>query len=208
MTTTPNRTESILIALFVSVACPYSTFVLAWWGSVFVNASEKVVSYSALTGLGLGLLLLVVGWRRWIRNFYNVRTALALLVYLFWSVIALASFMGVPIGNLVLGSLAGLYFGRRALHHGVAPPLFKRQVQWVGWLTAALVGFIAVVMGLLAVQERETMRVILGLVGLGQLAATTTGRIVLVVVAVPVLIAIQYWLTRVMADWGFRVGHA
>jgi hypothetical protein len=206
MTTASSRTESILIALFVSVACPFSTFVLAWWGSVFVNVPEQAVGYSALAGFALGLLLLAVRLKRWMAGFYAVKTGLIVLVYLFWSVIALASFMGVPIGNLVLGSLAGLYVGRRALHQGVAPSLFRRQVQWAGWFTAMILGLIAGAMGLLAIQERETMQVILGLVGLGQLAATTTGRIGLVVVAVPALIAIQYWLTRVMASWGFGVG--
>jgi hypothetical protein len=61
-------------------------------------------------------------------------------------------------------------------------------------------------MGILAIQERETMQVILGLVGLSQLAATETGRVALVAIAVPALIGIQYWLTRVAASWGFRLG--
>jgi len=206
MTTTLSRAESILIALFVSIACPLSTFVLAWWGSTFVTMSERIVTYSALTGLGLGLLLLVVCLRRWIHNFYAVRSILTLLAYLFWSVIALAFFMGLPVGNLVLGSLAGLYIGRKAQHQGLATPLFQHQARWVGLFTATVVGFISVAMGLLAIQERETMQVILGLVGLSRLAATPTGRVVLVAIAVPVLIGIQYWLTRVAASWGFRVG--
>lgn len=129
-----------------------------------------------------------------------------MLAYLFWSVIALAFSMGLPIGNLALGSLAGLYIGRRAHHHGMAPSLFKRQAQWAGLFTAGVIGFISVAMGLLAVQERETMQILLGLIGLSQLAATASGRWVLVAMAVPVLIAMQYWLTRIMASWGFKVG--
>lgn len=206
MTTTLSRTESILIAVFVSIACPFSTFVVAWWGSTFVTRSERMVMYSALTGLGLGLLLLTVRLKRWIAKFYSVRSALTVLAYLFWSVIALASFMGLPIGNLVLGSLAGLYIGRQAQHQALATPLFKRQARRVGLFTATIVGFISVAMGLLAIQERETMQVILGFVGLSRLAATDTGRVVLVVIAVPMLIAIQYWLTRIAASWGFRLG--
>jgi hypothetical protein len=206
MTTTLGRTESILIGLFLSIACSLSTFVVAWWGSTFVTMSERIVTYSALTGLGLGLFLLVVCLRRWIRNFYAVRSILTLAAYLFWSVIALGFFMGLPIGNLVLGSLAGLYIGRQAQHQALATPLFQRQARRVSLFTATVIGFISVAMGLLAIQERETMQVILGLVGLRRLAATGTARIVLVVIAVPMLIAIQYWLTRVMASWGFRVG--
>ncbi|MGD0651282.1 MAG: hypothetical protein ABSA97_09115 [Verrucomicrobiia bacterium] len=201
-----SRTESISIAVFVSIACPLSTFVLAWWGSTFVTMSERIVTYSALTGLGLGLLLLGVWLRRWIHNFYTVRIILAVSAYLFWSVIALAFFMGLPIGNLALGSLAGLYIGRKAHHQGIATSLFERQAQWVGLFTAAVVGLISTAMGILAIQERETMQVILGLVGLSQLAATETGRVVLVAIAVPALIAIQYWLTRVAASWGYKVG--
>jgi hypothetical protein len=206
MTTTLSRTESILIALFVSIACLLSTFVLAWWGSTFVTMSERIVTYSALAGLGLGLLLLVVWLRRWIHSFYAVSSILTVSAYLCWSVIALASFMGLPVGNLVLGSLAGLYIGRKAHHQCMATSLFERQARQVGLFTAAVVGFISTAMGILAVQERETMQVILGLVGLSRLAATETGRVVLVAIAVPALIAIQYWLTRVAASWGYKVG--
>jgi hypothetical protein len=205
MTTALGRTESILIALFVSVACPLSTFVLAWWGSALVNAPENVIKYSALTGLGLGLLLLA-RLKRWMDRFYSMSGVLTVLAYLFWSVVALAFLMGLPIGNLMLGALAGLYIGRKAFHQGMAASLFQDQARRVGWFTAAVVGLISVAMGLLAIQERETMQVILGLVGLSRLAATVVGRIVLVAVAVPVLITIQYWLTRVGASWGFKVG--
>jgi len=196
----------MLIALFVSIACPLSPFVLAWWGSTFVTMSERIVTYSALMGLGWGLLLLVVCLRRWIHNFYAVRSILTLPAYLFWSMIALAFFMGLPIGNLVLGSLAGLYVGGKAYHQGKAMVLFERQARWAGLFTAAVVGVVSVAMGALAIQERDTMQVILGLVSLSQLAATPTGRVVLIAIAVPVLIETQYWLTRVAASWGFRVG--
>jgi hypothetical protein len=206
MTTTLSRTESILIALFVSIACPFSTFILGWWGSAFVSSSEKVIKFSALTGLGLGLLLLVVCLRRWIHSFYAVSSILTVSAYLCWSVIALASLMGLPVGNLVLGSLAGLYIGRKAHHQGIATSLFERQARWVGLFTATVVGFISVAMGMRAIQERATMQVILGFVGLSRLAATETGRVVLVAIAVPALIAIQYWLTYVAASWGFKVG--
>jgi hypothetical protein len=206
MTTTLSRTESILIALFVSIACPLSTFVLAWWGSALVSASERVIIFSALTGLGLGLLLLAARLKHWIAEFYAVRSILAVSAYLFWSVIALAFFMGLPIGNLVLGSLAGLYIGCKAHHQHMAASLFERQARWVGLFTAAVVGLIATAMGMLAIQERETMQVILGFVGSSRLAATETGRVILVAIAVPALTGIQYWLTRAAASWGFRPG--
>jgi hypothetical protein len=206
MTRTLGRTESILIAVFLSIACPLSTFVVAWWGSALVRTPERVVEFSALTGLGLGLLLLAARLKHWIAMFYAVSSTLTVSAYLFWSVIALAFFMGLPIGNLVLGSLAGLYIGRKAHHRCMATSLFERQARWVGLFTAAVVGLISTAMGILAIQERETMQVILGLVGLSQLAATETGRVALVAIAVPALIGIQYWLTRVAASWGFRLG--
>ena len=162
--------------------------------------------FSALTGLGLGLLLLAARLKHWIARFYAVSSILTVSAYLCWSVIALASLMGLPVGNLVLGSLAGLYIGRKAHHQCIATSLFERQARQVGLFTAAVVGFISTAMGILAIQERETMQVILGLVGLNRLAATETGRVVLVAIAVPALIAIQYWLTRVAASWGYKVG--
>jgi hypothetical protein len=206
MTTMLSRTESILIGLFVSIACLLSTFVLGWWGSVLVSTSERVVKLSAFTCFGLGLLLLVVYWRHWIHNFYAVRSIFTVSAYLFWSVIALTFFMGLPVWNLVLGSLAGLYIGRKAHHQNIATPLFQRQARWAGLFTATVVGFISVAMGILAIQERHTMQIILELVGLSRLAATETSRIILVAIVIPTLTTIQYWLTYVAAYGGFKVG--
>ena len=106
----------------------------------------------------------------------------------------------------MLGLLAGLYIGRKGYHAGMAVADFKKDVRQVSVFAAAVTGFVSLAMGILAVQEADTMQFILMLVGLSRLAATATGRAVLVVIIVPVSIGLQYWLTGRMAYLGFRLG--
>jgi hypothetical protein len=80
---------------------------------------------------------------------------------------------------------------------------FKKYVLKVCVFTSIVTGFVSLAMGILAVQDARTMQHILMLVGMSSLGATASGRAVLVVIAVPVLMGVQYWLTSRMAWWGF-----
>jgi len=204
--TTMSRVESVLVALFLCVACPLTLFVVAWWTSASLSIPETAIPGWALAGLALGIVVVMVKRKRWVGGFYTVRTSLVIPVYLLWSGVAIMMFMGLPVGIAALGLLAGFYIGRKGHHARTEASLFETDARNVGLFTAAVVGFLSLAMGLLAVQEQHSMQAILATVGMSRLAATAAGRIMLVVAAVPVLAAIQYWLTQKVAQWGFRLG--
>ena len=114
-----SRAESTIVGLFTGIICPASLFVLSWWVvaaltiyGVF-SIPESGIAASAFTGLGLGILLDILGLKNWITRFYGLDVKLTVLAYLFWSAVAVAFFMGLPFGNIALGTLAGLYVGRK-----------------------------------------------------------------------------------------------
>jgi len=185
---------------------PLTFFVLAWWISFELSVSERAIPVCAFAGLGVGIVVVILGLRTWVSSFYSAGKILTMPLYLFWSAIALAFFMGLPVGVFMLGLLAGLYIGRKGYHEGKAVTNFKKNVLQVCVFTSIVTGFASLAMGILAIQEADTMQIILMLVGMSRLAATAVGRAVLVAIAVPVLIGLQYWLTGRMAYWGFRLG--
>lgn len=201
-----GKTESAITTVFLLIACPFTFFVIAWWTSVQLPVPERTIPVCAFTGLGLGIVVAITRLKSWVSKFYAARKILTVPLYLFWSAVALAFCMGLPIGVFMLGLLAGLYIGRKGYHAGMAVADFKKDVRQVSVFAAAVTGFVSLAMGILAVQEADTMQFILMLVGLSHLAATATGRAVLVVIAVPVSIGLQYWLTGRMAYLGFRLG--
>lgn len=201
-----SKTESRVIAVFLSIACPLTVFVIAWWVSFALPIPKKAIPPCALGSLGLGIIIIILRLRRWVREFYAVSLVLAVPLYLFWCAIALAFFMGLPVGVVVLGLLAGLHVGRKGRHGDTQLAVFQKDALNVALFTAAVTGLVSLAMGLLAIQEKRTMQHVLSLFGVSHLADTPGGRVALVAIAVPVLIGLQYWLTRTTARWGFKLG--
>ena len=201
-----SRTELAIVSVFLVVACPFTFFVFVWWTSALLPIPEKAVPGCAFAGLGLGIVVVISRLRSWVSGFYDARKVVAVPLYLFWSAIALAFFMGLPIGVVVLGLIPGLYIGRKEHHACRQADLFKKDARTVSLFTAAITGFVSLAMGIMAVGEQRSMQHILAIVGMSRLAATPGGRIVFVAIAVAVLTTLQYWLTRRTASWGFRLG--
>jgi hypothetical protein len=200
-----SKTESAIITVFLFIAFPFTFFVLAWWGSLALSVSEKAIPFCAFAGLGMGIVFVISGLKTWVSRFYSAGKILTVPLYLFWSAIALAFFMGLPLGVFMLGLLAGFYIGSKGYHKGMTVTDFKKSVWQVSVFTSIVTGFASLSMGILAVQEARTMQHILTLVGMSSLAATVTGRAVLVAIAVPALTSLQYWLTSRMVWWGFEL---
>jgi hypothetical protein len=205
-----GKTESVIIGILLLIGCPLAFFVVGWWGSALLVINDVVpipkwgIAASALAGLGVGIILAVARLKLWVRHFYGVRPVLGAGVYLFFSAVAVAFCMGLPLGNLLLGALAGLYVGRGGYHANLPAAALAEPAHRVSLFTAAVIGLVALTMGLLALQEQHAMRQVLQLMGLDKLAHTPAGRISVVAVAVPVLTVLQYWLTRQAARRGFR----
>jgi len=204
-----GKAEWGIIAVFLLIACPLSFLVIAVCATFFLSnvtkIPEKAFPAVAFVALGLGIVFVTTRLKSWVRGFYALKTIPRVLLYLFWSAIATAVFMGLPIGNLTLGMLAGFYVGRKEHHKGGGSGRFEREARKASLFTAAITGFVSLAIGILAVEERTSLRRLLAVVGLGQLAETPADRAVVVALAVPVLIVAQYWLTHRAAYWGFRL---
>ena len=119
-----NRAESVVVGLVVGITCPLLLFVFCWWTAAALSIYHvlslpvSVIIVAAFTGLGIGMILDIIWLKHWVRRFYTANIYFIIAVYLSLSVVALAFFMGLPIGNIVLGMLAGVYVGRKQFHTG------------------------------------------------------------------------------------------
>ncbi len=188
--------------------CPLSLFVLWWWVAAALSIygvfsiPDSGVAAAAFTGLGIGIVLDLLGLKNWITRFYSLDVKLTVLAYLFWSAMAVAFFMGLPFGNIALGTLAGLYVGRKQYHAGASGDLFTISVRNVSLFTALVTGAEALPIGILALGEPITVAGLQAIVGLDQFV--TTG---LMAVGCLVLMMVQFWCTRTAAALAFRLGN-
>jgi hypothetical protein len=205
-----SKTESVIIAFVLLIACPLAALVPAVLVSfeLFQRGviSDQAYKYGVLVFLAWVIILTTIKLRRWVGRFYFLKAYIMLPMFLLLSVLALSLCMGTLIGNLILGALAGLYLGRRGLNTHMPVEVFKRTVRRWGLFIAVLMGLMALAMGVLAVGEKQTLMLILSLVRLEQLAENPTGRWIIVITAVPVLFILQLSLTRLMARWGYKAG--
>lgn len=207
-----NRVESTLVGFVVGIACLVLPFVFCWWIAAALSVyhvlsfSEDIIILAAFIGLGFGIILTICCLKNWVKNFYIANVYLMVLVYLSLSVIAVGFLMGLPIGNIVLGILAGLYVGRRHWHRGKGGETFRKAARNVSIFAALVTTLEALPIGILALVEDNALQLFRAAVGLDQSIIAGSMGIPFVVAGCVVLLVVQFWCTRIAAALAFNLG--
>jgi len=205
-----GKIESGIVGLCIALACPALLFFASCLiGFTLLPLESRVITVTALTALALGALLDLVFLRRWIRRAYNVHPGFPVFVYLSFSVVAFALCMGVPVGNVLLGVVAGVYGGRRLRHAEVDVDRARRAARRVGTLTTAVIFVICCLSATIALISASTPSDLQGMLqAVTSLQLTVTWPMVvgLILFGGSALILLQYWLTRTAALLAYRLG--
>ena len=153
------KKELFIIGIGLGIFIPMAIFVFFWYlGAILkiyniVYFPESIIPVFALTGLCIGILMDILFLKRLIPQFYHIRTSILIIVYLYCSALAVAFFMGLPIGNFVLGVLAGFYMGRK--YHILDQQMvnFTLAVKNTSLFAALITSLEALVIGLMIIQE-------------------------------------------------------
>ena len=206
-----GRGESRLVGLTLAILVPLAALVLGWWGSAVLSMSRVLqlsargIGLSAVTGLFLGVLLDLRFLSRWTVVFYQAPWPVLVLAYLFGSAVALAFCMGFPIGNLLWGTLAGLYVGRRQRHAGTAGRAAEASWWKTSTLTALVTSAEALPIGVLALQEEFAVRTLASATGLSMQVLQGSVGVAIVVGLSVALAGIQFLCTRGAARRAYRM---
>ena len=107
-----SKIESLVLGMFFGLL----PVLLCIGAAGFVNIvlfEESGIAYWAMGGLVGGIVINAIFFRRWVRRAYQINNKILAAVYLFYSVVAVGMDMGVPVFNLALGIIAGVYSARR-----------------------------------------------------------------------------------------------
>ena len=77
-----------------------------FWGT-------KSLGLWVLWSLVPAVVIDIIFLKKWVKNAYYINGKILAMIYLFYSLIALGMFMGIPIGAMVLGIAAGLFSARK-----------------------------------------------------------------------------------------------
>jgi hypothetical protein len=201
-----SKLENTIVGILLGGACAWLSFVACWWTAAVVHmyvggVSINVVIAAALTGLLVGIVLDVLFLRRWIRGFYAARLWLLAIVYGALCVVAVASFMGLPVGTFALGLLAGAYAGRRQIHNP-SDDIPGHGLRRVAFFAALLTAGAALPIGLLALHEQSVAELFRRILGISSWGA----GVMVVCLLCMVLFGAQYWCSLGAGGLALRVG--
>lgn len=168
-----------------------------------VFLEEKGIGYWALGGLCVGLIIDVMFAKRWVNRAYQMNSKILAGIYIFYSLVAIAMGMGVPIFNFPLCIAAGVYIARKMHCAGADEQMrtqaFKRMARFCASVMALICCLITLwaILGQMIGYRFETP----------WLSFTFTVPVFFAVVLTggAVLVLTQYWLTAVTAKVTFRL---
>lgn len=200
MTVVP-RLERWSIGILVGLGCVLLTTVAAWWTvaalSMYTRLAlgETEIARAALGGLAVGGLLDALFLRHWVDRFYRLTWVVLVLVYLPASAIACAFLMGMPFGNLALGTLAGAYVGRRAAVSGLSRGRADRLRRATSGFATLITSVWAVPFAMLSLGEGLMQGLLTRLLGWPLVTITGAPGVALMLAVCCVLAAVQFFLT-------------
>jgi hypothetical protein len=200
-----NKLEFILIRIVISVLCPLLLFVMFWWVAALLTISgilpipDNMIAMVAFAGLAIGVLLDLRYVKTWTACFYTVDKLVMGLLFLGCSLIAVALFMGFPVGNLILGMLAGVYTGRRLYHANINVEAAVQSMKKVSLFTGLVTSIEALPVGLLTLQEDWVDKGLRSVIRMESAVISSVIGVALIIFLCVVLVGIQYLCTIIMA---------
>ena len=202
-----GRIEILIIKSFLWIFIPFAVFILFWWTSYiltiynFFSLTENQIAYIAISGLVIGLFLVFSIRKMLLSNFYYIQNWILILIYLFYSVVAFASMMGLPLGNLVLGGIAGFYIGRKIKYNKLNPQIhFKKTCLF----TTIVTGFWVLVICMLVLNESEVFLFFERNFQLTQGIVVVPILILIIISTILIMGVLQFYLTRFTCRLSFK----
>ncbi len=175
-------------------------------GTVFLTGmvfGTDVLGAWALWSLLPGVAIDIVFLKKWVRNAYKINSKILAAIYIFYSVVAIAMGMGVPIFNFALCIAAGIYIARKMHFIGADEQTRRQAFKWMAFFCAAVMALICCLITLWAIAGRmigyrlETP--------LLSFIFTVPIFFAVVLTGGATLVLLQYWLTMITARLTFKL---
>jgi len=198
-----NRLEMILYKIFFWGMVPTIFFLAGWWSSIGLQDNQEIFSI-ALAGLGFGILIDVLVLKPWLKSLETLSNWILISVYVFYSIMVLGFFMGVPLFNLGLGILAGRFMARIGLYKKLPKDKMDKLIHSTARFTTIILFGICLISAWIAL--KDPLDTAINLQGMFQLGFTVTSIMVLglVIFGGIFLLILQYILTLRFAKYELK----
>ena len=186
-----QRIDKIMLGILFGSSFPILA-VLIWFS---YSKDENIVLYFVSAGLLFGLFIDILILKKLINNGFNLSVWFLICIYLFYNVCIFGFFMGFPVFNLIMGLIAGLYFGKKIIYNNI--PMIERSqiIKRVAAFTGIIMFMICFASGLIAFIDQYTGKDLQGMLGL-QFEVSKAMIMAIILIGGTTLIIAQYFLTK------------
>jgi hypothetical protein len=195
--------DKIVFGLVLAATFPILLAMLSIVIWYYLDGSENNAIYYLFAGISAGLL---VDWKflkDWINRVYGLSIWFVTGIYLFYNTGVYGMFMGFPVFNVLLGIIAGYYFGRRVCQQHIQPEERSGMVRKVSQFTALVMILICITSGYIALHDKYTGGDVRSMLGL-DFEVTRSMIWTIILVGGSGLILAQYLLTRLTMIWTIK----
>lgn len=198
--------DKIFFGFLIGFAFPFILVFLSALLWFFIDKNESRVLIYPVTGLLFGLLIDFKYLKRWVNKRYQLALWFIILIYLIYNIGMYGFFMGFPVFNVLLGLIAGYYFGKRVCSKNIKSEMYLRIIKQVSLFTGLIMALICISSGLIAILDNYTGNTIQGMLGLG--FEVTKEMILTIIIAGGLsLIAAEYFITRLIMQKTIRLNN-
>jgi hypothetical protein len=180
-----------------ALVIPIAGFLLFWWTSLLFTTNEKYICISALSGLFLALIIDFFVFRKIRINIYDFPVWILVTVYLFYNIGMFGFFMGMPLFHPALALIAGYYWALRMLYHKIDSETMHAEILRVSAFTIIITCIIFGLSASIAFMDENTPNEVKNMLNLS-FDFSKPIFIILVVTGGILVLAVQYWLTRLV----------
>ena len=167
-------------------------FAILWF---FIDRDENRVLIYLSFGVFLGLVIDLKFLKNWVKKRYELSHWFIISIYLIYNIGMYGFFMGFPVFNVLLGLVAGYYFGKKICSRNIKSEIHQKIINKVSLFTALIMALICILTGLIAFTDKGIGENVQGMLGL-KFEVTQVMILTLIFVGGFGLIVTQYLTTR------------
>ncbi len=187
--------DKIVFGFLIGFAFPFIIGLLSSILWYFIDKNESRILIYLSSGLLLGLIIDLKYLKSWANKRYELAIWFIILIYLVYNIGIYGFFMGFPVFNVLLGFLAGYYFGKRVCFRKIKSEMHLKIINQVSLFTGLIMTMICISSGFIALTDKGIGENIKGMLGLG-FEVTKTMIYAIIFVGGLGLIVTQYLITR------------
>jgi hypothetical protein len=190
-----HKSDKLIFGFFLGIVFLVLFSLIAGTIGFCMYKDDKIIRYFVGAGFLTGILLDILFLSTLINKLFDLPEWLLAGFYILANIFIYGMFMGFPVFNILMGIVAGYYYGRRISVNNIASPQRETLIRNVSLFTALIMVFICLSSAYIGLREKTIGEELQGMFGLGfvpQKGLIITG----IIIGGAMLITAQYCITR------------